>query len=253
MRFFIELSYNGKNFHGWQVQKKVNTIEGQLEYCFSKLLKTPINIIGASRTDTGVHAKQMFAHFDYENQIHDNFLYKLNIFLPHSIKVNSIFPVKNYAHARFNATSRTYKYFLTCEKNPFYRDICWYYFYSLDIKKMNQAAKILMDYKDFSSFCKKNSSSNNNICHIYQSYWSFKKNIFCFTIEANRFLRSMVRSIIGTILDVGRKKIDIDEFNEIIKLKKKYHYSSSIVPACGLFLTNIIYPEDIFYEKKFEK
>ncbi|WP_185871103.1 tRNA pseudouridine(38-40) synthase TruA [Blattabacterium cuenoti] len=254
MRFFIELIYNGKNFHGWQIQKKVKTVEGTIEYCLSKLLKKPINIIGAGRTDAGVHAKQMFAHFDYENQIHSDFLYKLNIFLPNSIRVNNIFQVKNYVHARFDAISRTYKYFFTYKKNPFYHDVCLHYFYSLDHKKMNKASKILMDYKDFSFFCKKNSSNKNNICHIYQSYWSFKKNIFYFTIEANRFLRSMVRFIIGSLLDVGRKKIDIDEFIKIMQFKKiNYDYSKSIVPPYGLFLTKILYPEDIFYEEKIEE
>ncbi|WP_394798960.1 tRNA pseudouridine synthase A [Blattabacterium cuenoti] len=155
MRFFIELAYNGKHFFGWQIQKKVSTVEEKLEYCLSKLLKTPINIVGAGRTDKGVHAEQMFAHFDYEKEISKNFVDKLNIFLPNSIRVFNIFPVKKNIHARFDAIKRTYKYYLTRDKNPFNQDFSWYCFYPLNIQKMNAASIKLMEYEDFSSFCKK--------------------------------------------------------------------------------------------------
>ncbi|WP_185871663.1 tRNA pseudouridine(38-40) synthase TruA [Blattabacterium cuenoti] len=249
MRFFIELSYNGKHFFGWQIQKKVNTVEEKLEYCLSKLLKRSINVVGAGRTDKGVHAKQMFAHFDYEKKIGNNFLYRLNIFLPKSIRVLNIFPVKKNIHARFDAIKRTYKYYLTKEKNPFNQDFSWYCFYSLDIKKMNTASQKLLGNKDFSSFCKKKRTNENNICHIYHAYWteynSDDNNILCFTIEANRFLRSMVRVIIGTLIDVGRDKISINEFTKIIELNNS-DFCKSIVPACGLFLNHVLYPEDIF-------
>ncbi|WP_185869630.1 tRNA pseudouridine(38-40) synthase TruA [Blattabacterium cuenoti] len=249
MRFFIELAYNGKYFYGWQIQKKVITVEEKLEFCLSKLLKKNINVIGAGRTDKGVHAKQMFAHFDYEKKIDNNFIYKLNIFLPKSIQVFKILPVKNNIHARFNAISRTYKYYLTSEKKPFNQDFSWYCFYILDIDLMNLASQKLIQYKDFSSFCKKKTIKKNNICQINNAFWYKRNNIFCFTIEANRFLRSMVRSIIGTIIDVGRKKISINEFIKIIESKNN-NYCSPIVPACGLFLTKILYPEDIFYDKE---
>lgn len=246
MRFFIELSYNGKSYHGWQIQNKVNSVEGQLEYCLSKLLNTSINIVGAGRTDRGVHAKQMFAHFDFEEKISSNFVKKLNLFLPKSIYVSNIFPVKKHIHARFNALRRTYKYYLTSEKNPFFQDFSWYCFYPLDIQRMILASQILMKYKDFSSFCKKKKDKKNNICDIYHADWSINKIHFCFTIEANRFLRNMVRSIIGTLIDVGRVKISINKFIEIIELKDPNSCSSPSVPACGLFLTKILYPEDIF-------
>ncbi|WP_185873317.1 tRNA pseudouridine(38-40) synthase TruA [Blattabacterium cuenoti] len=247
MRFFIELSYNGKNFFGWQIQKKVNTIEKNVEYCLSTLLKKKINIIGAGRTDKGVHAKQMFAHFDYDNEIKSNFLVKrLNIFLPKSIKIINIFNVKNNVHARFNAIKRIYKYYIICDKNPFNQDFSWNCFYRLNIKKMNIASKILLLYKDFSSFCKKeNKIKTNNNCKIYRSFWIKKNNYLCFTIEANRFLRSMVRSIIGTIIDVGRNKITINDFIKIIE-SKNFNYCSPLVPSCGLFLTKILYPKNIF-------
>ncbi|QIK16426.1 tRNA pseudouridine(38-40) synthase TruA [Blattabacterium sp. DPU] len=251
MRFFIELSYNGKHFFGWQIQKKVNTVEEKLEYCLSKLLKTSINIVGASRTDKGVHAKQMFAHFDYEKKIKNDFVNRLNVFLPNSIKVFNIFPVKKNFHARFNAIKRTYKYYLTREKNPFNQDFSWYCFYPLNIQKMNEASKKIMEYQDFSSFCKKKrtnknqSVKENNICQIYHAHWYEYNNVLCFTIEANRFLRSMVRSIIGTLIDVGRNKISINEFIKIIESQNS-NFCKFIVPACGLFLTQILYPEDIF-------
>lgn len=246
MRFFIELSYNGKHFFGWQIQKNVSTVEEELEYCLSKLLKTTINVVGAGRTDKGVHAKQMFAHFDYEKEIKNNFVDRLNIFLPKSIKIFNIFPVKKNIHARFNAIKRTYKYYLTCEKNPFYQDFSWYCFYTLNIQKMNLASKELLKYKDFSSFCKKkNHKKENNICQIYRAYWNENNNFLCFTIEANRFLRSMVRAITGALINVGRNKININEFIKIIELKNS-NFCKSIVPACGLFLTKIVYPKDIF-------
>ncbi|WP_185852165.1 tRNA pseudouridine(38-40) synthase TruA [Blattabacterium cuenoti] len=249
MRFFIELAYNGKYFFGWQIQKKVSTVEEKLEYCLSKLLKTSINVVGAGRTDKGVHAKQMFAHFDYEEKIENNFIDRLNIFLPKSIKVFNIFPVKKNIHARFDAIKRTYKYYLTREKNPFKQDFSWYCFYPLNIQKMNIASKKIMEYKDFSSFCKRKRTNKNekenNICQIYHAYWSEENNILCFTIEANRFLRSMVRAIIGKLIDVGRNKVSINEFTKIIELKNS-NFCKLIVPACGLFLTQILYPEDIF-------
>ncbi|WP_394798895.1 tRNA pseudouridine(38-40) synthase TruA [Blattabacterium cuenoti] len=207
MRFFIELAYNGKYYHGWQIQKgNSSSVEEKLEYCLSKLLKTSINVVGAGRTDTGVHAKQMFAHFDFEQQINKNLIHKLNIFLPNSIHVLNIFPVKKHIHARFHAIKRIYKYYLTCEKNPFFQDFSWFCYYPLDIKKMTQASKFLTKYKDFSFFCKKKNKTNNNICTIYYVNWFKYNNYLCFTIEANRFLRSMVRSIIGSLIDVGRKK-----------------------------------------------
>ncbi|ACY40619.1 tRNA pseudouridine synthase A [Blattabacterium sp. (Blattella germanica) str. Bge] len=246
MRFFIELAYNGKYFYGWQVQKKVSTVEGNLEYCLSKLLKESINVIGAGRTDKGVHAKQMFAHFDYKGKISNNLIKKLNVFLPKSIKVLNIFPVKENIHARFNAIKRIYKYYLVRDKNPFYQDFSWHCFYPLNIQRMNIASKKLMGHKDFSSFCKKKTfETRNNICKVNHVCWSVNNNVFCFTIEANRFLRSMVRSIIGTLIDVGRNKISVNEFSEIIESKNS-NFCKSIVPACGLFLTRILYPEDIF-------
>ncbi|WP_185858540.1 tRNA pseudouridine(38-40) synthase TruA [Blattabacterium cuenoti] len=246
MRFFIELAYNGKYFYGWQIQKKVNTVEEKLEYCLSKLLKKSINVVGAGRTDKGVHAKQMFAHFDYEKKISTDLIRRINIFLPKSIKIYRIFPVKENIHARFHAIKRTYKYYLIREKDPFLKDFSWYCFYPLNIEKMNAASSKLMQYKDFSSFCKKGFSEigKNNICQISYAFWSVHNNILCFTIESNRFLRSMVRFIIGTLIDVGRNKISICEFIKIIESKNS-NFCSPIIPARGLFLTKITYPEDI--------
>ncbi len=248
MRFFIELSYNGSNFYGWQIQKNVKTIEGELEFCLSKLLKIPINIIGASRTDRGVHAKQMFAHFDIDKNFNiENIVNRLNIFLPKSIRIFRIFPVKDNYHSRFNAIKRTYKYFISNKKNPFYSDFYWYCYYTLDYKKMYLASKLLMNYKNFSVFCKKKSiyKTKNYICKIYNSILYKEKEFLCFTIQANRFLRCMVRFIIGALVDIGRKKITINDFINIIELKK-INYCLPIAPASGLFLYKIFYPIDVY-------
>lgn len=243
------MSYNGKLYHGWQIQKSVLTIEKTLENVISILLKQPINIIGAGRTDTGVHAQEMYAHFDFNKKIQNNFVNRLNSFLPKEIKIFNIYKVINKAHARFDATSRTYKYFLSLGKNPFYNDLSWIWKGgALSIDKMNQASYLLMKYNNFRSFCKNDKYKQNYICNIYQAYWSNNKNFYFFTIEANRFLRNMVRSIVGTIVDIGRGKIKIEDFIDIIESKDRKKSGES-APASGLFLTKIKYPENIFLKQ----
>lgn len=250
MRFFIELSYNGKYFFGWQIQKNKITIEGKLEYCLSKLLNTSINVIGAGRTDRGVHAKQMFAHFDYNKSIDFNIIKKINLFLPTSIKVSNFFIVKENIHARYDVISRVYEYYISFEKNPFIQNFSWYCFYSLNLDKIFLASKLLLNYQDFKPFSKRNNKNikNNNKCFIYNISWKRKKEILCFTIESNRFLRSMVRSIIGTLINVGRGKITIDNFTKILELKKN-NFPKLIAPPNGLFLSKINYPKKIFLKK----
>jgi tRNA pseudouridine38-40 synthase len=246
LRYFIELSFLGKDYNGWQIQKNGTSVEEVLENCLSILLKKSINIIGAARTDKGVHAKQIFAHFDFNGKIHKNFLFKMNCILPDTIKIIRIFKVKNNIHARFSAISRTYEYHISLEKDPFSIGISWIcQNISLDLEKMNESSKILMKYNDFSSFFKKKKNNNNNKCIIYQSFWFYKKKKIIFIIKANRFLRNMVRSIVGTIIDVGKKKISLKEFNHII-LSKKRKYAKDSVPPFGLFLTKISYPKDIY-------
>ncbi|WP_317167329.1 tRNA pseudouridine(38-40) synthase TruA [Blattabacterium cuenoti] len=244
------MSYNGKNFFGWQKQKYVRTIENEVEYCLSKLLKKSINIIGAGRTDRGVHAKQMVAHFDYEKEISNHLVKRLNIFLPKSIRIHDIFCVKNNIHARFDAIKRTYKYYITSSKDPFYHDFSWHCFYSLDIHKMNDVAKELLKYNDFSSFCKKKNEKKNEKkkCIIYFASWKKEKNILCFTITANRFLRSMVRLIVGSFISIGRGKMKKEEFFKILESKNSFPFGFT-VPACGLFLHKIVYPSNIMLKK----
>lgn len=247
MRYFIEFSYNGKDFFGWQIQRFNISVEEVLEKRLSILLDKSINIIGASRTDKGVHAKQMFAHFDFDKEIKNSFVIRLNKFLPLSINVFRIFKVKNYIHARFDALSRTYQYIISIGKNPFYNEISWIWLNGfLSIDKMNEASYFLTKKNDFSIFCKKRSKNKNNICNIYKCDWIFKKNILLFTIESNRFLRNMVRSIVGTIVEIGRGKLKIEDFIEKIKYNKK-NKNTNTAPAKGLFLTKIKYSKYIYY------
>ncbi|WGH26351.1 MAG: tRNA pseudouridine(38-40) synthase TruA [Candidatus Bostrichicola ureolyticus] len=245
MRYFIEVSYNGNNYHGWQIQKNNISIEEVLEYCLSKLLKCSINLIGSGRTDSGVHALQMFAHFDFEKNIEISLVDKLNRFLPKSIKVFRIFRVKNNAHARFDVISRTYQYHILLEKDPFCNDFTWQLLCGkLNIKKMNQASKILIKNRDFSIFCKK--STKSSYCILYKAYWDVNGNKkLCFTIEANRFLRNMVRSIVGTIIKIGKEQLSIEDFIKIIKNKNRNLLGSS-APPYGLFLVKIIYNNKIY-------
>ncbi|XOD66928.1 MAG: tRNA pseudouridine(38-40) synthase TruA [Flavobacteriales bacterium Tduv] len=246
MRYFIELAYHGKHYNGWQIQKTGVSVEEVLEKKLSLLLRRPINIVGAGRTDSRVHAKQMFAHFDFDKEIEIDFVRRLNTFLPRSIKVFNIHRVKNEAHARFDALSRTYKYLLSSGKNPFYEDLSWTWLNGpLCMEKMNEAADVLMHYYDFSSFCKTGGQNKTSICKIYQAHWKYREDLLCFTIEANRFLRNMVRAIVGTLVDVGRGKIDTEDFIKIIQAKDRKRAGSS-APEAGLFLTEIRYPEEIF-------
>lgn len=246
MRYFIELAYHGKHYNGWQIQKTGISVEEILEKGLSLLLKSPINIVGAGRTDSGVHGKQMFAHFDFDKKIENDFVRRLNTYLPRSIRIFNIRRVKDDAHARFDALSRIYEYLLSSGKNPFYEDLSWTWLKGpLCMKKMNEAAAVLMHHDDFSSFCKSGGQNKTSICKIRQAQWYYREDLLCFTIEANRFLRNMVRAIVGTLVDVGREKIDTEDFIEIIQAKDRKRAGSS-APAAGLFLTEIRYPKDIF-------
>lgn len=246
MRYFIKLSFHGKDYKGWQIQKNEKSVQGTLENRISILLNNNIKIIGAGRTDSGVHAKQMYAHFDFTGKIKNNFIHHLNSFLPNSIKIFNIFKVKNNAHARFDVLSRTYKYFISIGKNPFYKDISWIWLYGdLSINKMNQASSLLMNYNNFSSFCKKNKNYKQCICKIYKAYWYINNNILCFTIESNRFIRNMVRSIVGTLVEIGRGKIQNQDLIKIITSHNRTKAGIS-APPYGLFLTKIKYPKFIY-------
>ncbi|HBX52490.1 MAG TPA: tRNA pseudouridine(38-40) synthase TruA [Bacteroidales bacterium] len=246
-RYFIELSYLGKNYHGWQLQKNAVTIQGTLDKVLSLLLNSEMETIGAGRTDTGVHAKYFVAHFDSEVEFDLlQLCFKLNSFLPKDISVKTIFPVPSEAHSRFDAISRTYQYFLCTEKNPFMLDFAAYFFHPLDIGLMNSAAMILFEYSDFTSFSKLHSDTKTNNCKIMKAVWEEQeKGVFVFTIQADRFLRNMVRAIVGTLLDVGHKKISLNDFRKIIEDKNRCNAGQSVPPQ-GLFLTDIEYPDGMY-------
>lgn len=244
MRYFVELSYNGTNYHGWQKQPNVHTVQGELNKCLSVLLQKEIELMGAGRTDTGVHAMQMFAHFDYDLHIDSQKLVdKMNSFLPNDISVSKVFKVKEYSHARFSATSRTYQYFVSEKKDIFNPNIYLVY-KDLDIAKMNEACKYLMGEHDFTSFSKVHTDTFTNNCIITKAVWEKEGDIFVFTISANRFLRNMVRSVVGTFLDVGSGKINVSDVKNIIDKKDRCEAGVS-VPAKALFLIQICYSENI--------
>ncbi len=248
-RYFIEISYDGKEYHGWQIQPSSITIQQVLTDCLSKLLKYNINLVGAGRTDTGVHAKQMFAHFDLNFNINDNldFLYKINSFLPQDISVKSLKKVKNEAHARFDAISRKYEYIISRNKSPLFRNKVYHISKKLNIELMKKASNILFDFNDFTSFSKLHTQTKTNNCDIKNVFWKEKDDFLIFQIEADRFLRNMVRAIVGTLIDIGLGKISLIDFENIIKSKDRSKASAS-APAHALYLISIFYPKHIWHE-----
>ena len=249
-RYFLRLAYNGKNYHGWQYQLNTPlTIQQILQEKLSLLLHEKITLIGCGRTDTGVHAKEYYAHFDCgkEDLLSDkhNWLFKMNHCVPKDISLINIFPVQNNANARFSATARTYKYYIHQVPNPFVNDFSAYIYGAIDVDLMNEAAAIIRNTKDFTSFTKVNNNHANYICDIMECYWIKENNNIIFTIKANRFLRNMVRAIVGTMLEVGTKKITLNDFERIVNSKNRNEAGVSITGK-GLYLENIEYPSTIF-------
>ena len=247
-RYFIELSYRGTNYHGWQIQENAHSVQAELNKSLSILLKEDITTLGAGRTDTGVHAKYFVAHFDSiraDLSGNPSFLYHLNQILPLDISIKSILSVKPEAHARFDAISRTYNYIICNDKDPFWREFAWMYYGALDIELMQKATQYLSNYSDFTSFSKVGSDNKTSICKIYSAAWEEKDNLLVFTITADRFLRNMVRAIVGTLVDVGRKKISVEYYLKIIEAMDRSLAGSS-APADGLYLTDIEYPSNIY-------
>ena len=246
MRYFIELSYNGKAYHGWQNQPNAISVQEVVEDALSKLLKTKIAIVGAGRTDAGVHAEQLFAHFDCEPSFNvEMLIFKLNSFLPVDISIQNIFEVKAESHARFHALSRTYNYIITQKKDVFNSEGSCYIKHHLDIDKMNEAAKILLDYRNFKCFSRSNTDVNTYNCTIMLAQWKEHNNQLIFTIKADRFLRNMVRAIVGTMLNIGLGKTSIEELHKIINSEDRTKAGAS-VPAHGLYLSRIEYKKSIF-------
>jgi len=246
MRYFLEISYNGKGYHGWQIQPNANTVQETIENVLTTFFGELISIVGAGRTDAGVHASQMFAHFDTNTVFIENeLIFKLNSFLPTHIAIRNIFKVKADAHARFNAINRTYVYKIALQKNVFTYDNVYYLKSKVNIELMNEAAKILYMYKDFQCFSKSNTDVKTYNCEIRQAEWSVKDDELQFTIKADRFLRNMVRAIVGTLINIGQGKIKVEDLHQIISSKNRSEAGFS-VPAQGLYLTEVNYPENIF-------
>jgi tRNA pseudouridine38-40 synthase len=243
-RYFIYLSYNGKNYCGWQIQPNGNTVQAEIEKALATLLRYPVGITGAGRTDAGVHAAMMVAHFDVESNIENKaeFTERLNRILPIDIAIQQVIEVSPDAHARFDATSRTYNYFVTTKKDVFRHVTAYRIHGKVDFELMNQAAKTLFEYTDFTSFSKLHTDVMTNNCKIMQAEWQNIDGQWVFTIQADRFLRNMVRAIVGTLLEVGRGKLDIDGFRKVIEAQDRCKAGFS-VPGHALFLVDIKYRE----------
>ena len=243
-RYFIELSYNGTNYHGWQLQPNDITVQECLDKALSIYFRQAIVSLGCGRTDAGVHATQFFAHFDLidlqEGDVEKS-VTGINSLLPYTIAVKRVFPVSENAHARFDATSRAYKYHLHFKKDPFKLDRSWLYKGDLDFGAMNKAAAILLNFTDFSCFSKSNTQTFTNNCKITSAYFEKAEDGLVFTIRADRFLRNMVRAIVGTMVLVGKGEIDVAEVAKIIESKNRSNAGQS-VPACGLYLVGVEYP-----------
>ncbi len=249
-RYFIELSYNGARFHGWQVQPNAKSVQETLETTLSTLCRETIAVTGAGRTDAGVHADYFVAHIDSKNENldHPDFLRKLNRFLNADIAILRISKVATEAHARFDAISRTYHYFIHQQKDPFLQETSWYYPIHLNIDEMNEACNALIGLHDFTSFSKLHTDVKTNFCHVFDASWSREESRLVFMIRANRFLRNMVRAIVGTMILVGKGKITPEDFNQIIELGDRGLAGASATPE-GLFLTDIEYPVEVFRSK----
>lgn len=265
-RYFIHLAYHGGNYCGWQTQPNLPTVQLTLEQALTTLLRQPIAVVGCGRTDTGVHASDFYAHFDYPSKNSqqnvaiegesncfeptpkstnildtDLLTFKLNSYLPGDIAIYSIIPVADNAHARFDAVARTYQYHVSDRRLPFHQGLYCRIFFKPDIERMNEAAQVLMEYDDFTSFAKLHTQVKTNICHLTEAHWDEVGDEWVFTIRSNRFLRNMVRSVTGTLLDVGRGKLSIDGLREIVERKDRCAAGVSM-PAQGLFLTKVEYP-----------
>ncbi len=261
MRYFASISYCGASFSGWQIQQNAPSIQAEVQRALSAICSEDIEVCGAGRTDTGVNAINYMLHFDSTRtdipSRHDEIIYKTNAILPYDIVINDIFPVKDDAHARFDATSRTYKYYVHLGKEPFLRAQSWHCKFPLDIDRMNEAAALLIGRKDFSCFEKLHGGSNTSICDLTYAKWerytpqlsaTGEGGYLCFTITANRFLRNMVRAIVGTMIEIGRGKRDPQWINELLASGDRCAAGQS-VPGHALYLTAISYPDTIFTGK----
>jgi tRNA pseudouridine38-40 synthase len=242
-RYFIEVAYKGTNYSGFQVQENANTIQAEIEKAFRTIHRNTLDLTGSSRTDAGVHALQNFFHFDYEPPLNPQFIYKMNALLPRDIAVRSLFHMPPSAHSRFDATSREYIYNVHQFKDPFLQTTSFYFPYKLDVGLMHQASEMLKQQSNFFAFSKTNTQVKNFYCRVMKSEWTIGENRITYNIEANRFLRGMVRAITATLLKIGRHKLSMFDFEKLFIEDKKAGYS---VPAHGLFLIKVNYPQNYF-------
>lgn len=245
-RYFIELAFDGTAYHGWQIQPNAVTVQELLDRALSTLLRQRIGTVGCGRTDTGVHARQLYAHFDVDGTCAqrppEELVYNLNALLPNDIAAKRIIPVALHAHARFDAVKRSYEYHLHFAKDPFLRERSWLLRDVPDVDAMNAAARILLDYEDFSCFSKSNTQVHTNNCRIVRAEWVWhNEDRLIFHISANRFLRNMVRAIVGTLLEIGQGKHPPEYMHTVIQSQDRSVAGTS-VPACGLYLTEVVYP-----------
>lgn len=241
-RYFLQIAYKGTNYHGWQIQENAPSVQEEINKALSTLLQEEIMVLGCGRTDTGVHAKDFYAHFETEKTIDtEKLCYQVNGILSNDIACYKVFKVEGDCHARFSATERTYEYLITTQKNPFTQEQAYFFPKKLDINLMNEAAKLLIRKADFSCFSKSNTDTFTNDCDLTEAYWEERNGVLVFTVSANRFLRNMVRAIVGTLLEVGTKKNTPNQVEEIIASKNRSNAGTS-VPAHGLYLTKIKYP-----------
>ncbi|MBO4730238.1 MAG: tRNA pseudouridine(38-40) synthase TruA [Bacteroidaceae bacterium] len=243
MRYCIIFAYDGTAYHGWQLQPNAPTVQQALETALHTALRAEISVVGAGRTDTGVHARMMACHFDYEEELDcDHLTFKLNCLLPTDIAVSDVKPVAADWHARFSAIARTYHYYIITRKDAFLHPYALHLYWALDIEQMNEAARLLLTHDDFGCFCKSHSDNKTNICTVTEAQWTATEDgMLVFRITANRFLRNMVRAIVGTLIEVGKGKMSIDDFRQVLLSGKRTEAGES-VPAKGLFLEAIIYP-----------
>jgi len=246
-RYFLEVSYKGTNYSGFQVQKNANTIQAEVEKALAVLQRKKIDLTGSSRTDAGVHALQNFFHFDIDGSLTSRIVYKINAILPPDIVAQKLIPMAADAHCRFDALSREYKYFIYRHKDPFLNDRAFYFPYKLNFELMHKGGELVKAYSDFTSFSKRKTQAKTFQCNVTESHWDCERNPLVFHIRANRFLRGMVRALVATMLKLGRGKITLDEFVEIIESRDNTK-ADFAVPAHGLFLTRINYPEAYFME-----
>lgn len=242
MRYFITLSYDGARYHGWQIQPNGNSVQAELQRALTIIMRKATDVVGAGRTDSGVHARMMVAHFDSDIEIdcHQT-AYRLNRILPRDIAVSSVERVPDEKHARFSATSRTYHYYIHTEKNPFCRAYSCEIHYDLDFDMMNRAAAILLEYEDFGAFCKSHTDVKTTLCRVTAAHWhQTSPSCWYFEITANRFLRNMVRAVVGTLIEVGRHRLSLDEFRRVVEGGRRSDAGESM-PGEALFLENITY------------